>query len=67
MNTIARKTFFCFSCLLTAFTVKNSHIFAGIDFIFLKKTYLTKHERLSIPNFDLSKKIRKVVIKQDKF
>ena len=37
MNTIARKTLFCFSCLLTAFTVKNSHIFAGIDFIFLKK------------------------------
>ena len=44
--------------------IKNSDFLAGIFFIFLKKkTSWTKRESLSIPNFDLSEKIRKVVIK----
>ena len=45
--------------LLTAFIVKNSLIFAGIYFIFLRKIKL---ERFSIPNLDTSEKIGKVVI-----
>ena len=47
--------------LLTAFIVKNSHILAGIYFIFLK-IVLDQAERLSIPNLDLIEKIGKVVI-----
>ena len=60
------KVLFCFLCLLTARTVKNSHILAGIYFIILKNN-LDQFERLPISNLDLSKKIGKVVIKQDKF
>ena len=47
---------------LTAPVVKNSHIFAGIYFIF-KKTAWTKLKSLSIPNLDLGEKISKVVTK----
>ena len=51
-----------FKSLLATLVVKNSNIFAGIYFIFLKASY-TKLERLSIPNLDLIEKIGKVVIK----
>ena len=45
--------------LLIAFTVENSHILGGTSYI--------KLEKLLIPNLDLSQKIKKIVIKQDKF
>ena len=53
--------------LLTSLVVRNSLILAGIYFIFLKKTFQTKLERLSILNLDPSEKIGKVAIKKDKF
>ena len=37
MNIVVCKIFFSFLSLLTALIVKNSHILAGIYFIFLKK------------------------------
>ena len=43
--------------LLTAFIVKNSHILAGIYFIFLKNGLTLKLERLLMPNLDISEKI----------
>ena len=49
--------------LLTASVVKNSHILAGIYFIFLEKTSYTKLEKFSIPNLDFSQKIRKVFMR----
>ena len=52
--------------LLTALIVKNSHVLAGIYFIFLK-TLWTKLKSRSIPILDLTEKIGKVVIKSDKF
>ena len=47
--------------LLTALIVKNSHIDAGIYFIFLKNVVKLKSH--SIPNFNLSEKIAKAVKK----
>ena len=49
--------------LLTALIVKNSHILAGMYFIFLKTCPRPNLKRLSIQNLDLSEKIGKVVIK----
>ena len=54
-----------FMSLLTTRFVKNCHIWAGIYLIFLKKV-LKQIEMLLIPNFDLSKKIGKAVIKWEK-
>ena len=51
-----------FMSLLTALIV-NSHILAGIYFVFQKKASLTKLERLSIPSLSLSEKIEKVALK----
>ena len=51
-----------FMSLLTVPIVKNSHILAGIYFIFLKERPKTKLESLAIPNLDLTEKIEKVVI-----
>ena len=48
--------------LLTVPNVENSHILAGIYFIFLKERPKTKLESLAIPNLDLTEKIEKVVI-----
>ena len=48
--------------LLTDPVVKNSHIEAGISFMFLKNVQ-NKLERLSIPSFDLSEKIGNAVSK----
>ena len=48
--------------LLTALIVKIGLFWVEFNF-FLKKTSWTKLERLSIPNFDFSEKIEKVVIK----
>ena len=48
--------------LLTAFIVKNSHILAGIYFIFLKKA-LDQTEKAFNTKLDISEKIGKVVIK----
>ena len=50
-----------FMSLLTVKFVKSSHLYARIYFIFLKNV-LSKPEILLIPNFDLTKKIRKAVI-----
>ena len=44
--------------LLTDLIVKNSHILAGIYFVFLKKLL---RPNLKIQNLDLSEKIGKVV------
>ena len=49
--------------LLTALTVKNSHILAGIYFIFLKKCPRPNLKGIQYQNFDLSEKIGKVVFK----
>ena len=54
----------CFSLLislLTVLIVKNSHILAGMHFMFLKKC--RKLEKLSIRNLDFNEKIGKLVIK----
>ena len=48
--------------LLGASVVENSTFLAGVYFIFLKAFY-SKLESLSIPNFVLSEKTGKVVIK----
>ena len=48
--------------LLTALIFKNSHVLAGIYFIFLKNDQ-TKFGMPSKPKLDHSEKIRKMVIK----
>ena len=49
--------------LLTAPSVKKSHILAGTFCCFSKKMYWTKLESLSIPDWDASEKIGNVFIK----
>ena len=57
--TLSGNFSFAFMSLLTAAIVKNSHTLAGIYFIFLKT-------RLK-PNMNVSKKIGKVVVKENEF
>ena len=53
-----------FISLLTAPIVKDSHILAGIYFIFLKKrSRRFGIDSLSIPNLELSEQIIKLVVK----
>ena len=52
---------------LTVLIVENSHILAGIGFIFLKELSYTKVERLLIPNLDPSEKSGELINKQVKF
>ena len=49
---------------LTVPTVQNSHILAAV---YLQFTTSSKLESLAIPNLDFSKKIKKVLIMEDKF
>ena len=55
-----------FMSLLTALIVKNSHILAGIYFLFLKKRPRPNLKGILIPNMELSEKISKLVTKQEK-
>ena len=61
-NDWLQNFFLLFMSLLTDPVVKNSHIEAGISFMFLKNVQ-NKLERLSIPSFDLSEKIGNAVSK----
>ena len=45
--------------LLTVLLVENTHILAGIYFIFLKERPKPNFGNLEIPNFDLSEKIER--------
>ena len=49
--------------LLTALIAKNSLIWSGIYFIFLKVRPRPNSNKNSIPNLDLTEKIGKIVIK----
>ena len=59
-ETVCKLIFLPFMSLLTASTVKNSHVLAGVYFIF-QETSKTKLQMLSIPNLELSEKIGWVV------
>ena len=61
-NDWLQNFFLLLMSLLTDPVVKNSHIEAGISFMFLKNVQ-NKLERLSIPSFDLSEKIGNAVSK----
>ena len=61
-NDWLQNFFLLLMSLLTDPVVKNSHIEAGISFMFLKNVQ-NKLERLSIPSFDLSEKIENAVSK----
>ena len=52
-----------FMCLLVAPIVKETHIYARIYFIFLKKRPKLKFNSFLIPKFDLTEKIKKGVTK----
>ena len=52
--------------LLTASITKNDYILAVIYFAFLKNI-LEQTRRSAIPNLDLTEKIEKVVVTDDKF
>ena len=49
--------------LLTSQIITNSHILAGIYFIFLEERPRPNLKGFSIPHLDLSEKMRNVVIK----
>ena len=53
--------------LLTAQIAKNSHAFAKIYFIFLRKTSQAIRESLSVLILEVSIKIGKLVLKQNQF
>ena len=61
-NDWLQNFFLLLMSLLTDPVVKNSHIEAGISFMFLKNVQ-NKLERLSIPSFNLSEKIGNAVSK----
>ena len=56
-----------FLSLLTVPIVTNSHILAGIYFVFLKERLRPNSKVLQYQIFDLKEKIEKVVIIQGKF
>ena len=59
---------FPFTFLLTALIIKNIQPYSGWNLIyFSKKVPKTKLEKRLIPNLNLSEKIGKFVIKEDKF